>query len=252
MNLKQLEANFESLAADDPLWTVLSDNEKRGGKWDETEFYGTGEGVIDDLESRLTRLGLELKGDRAIDFGCGVGRLTFPLGKRFASCYGIDISQSMIEFANSRIERGPNCQFIVNTTTQLPTFEIASIDFIYSAIVFQHIAPRYTREYLRTFSDALKPGALLVFQLPSHLNPQFPGNQRPFRSLRKRLHYFWKAIAQQIPFVKSESFFEMNAIRKDSLVPFLEQSCDLEVIDAQDFPAAGPAWISYLYIARKR
>ncbi|HAT60864.1 MAG TPA: hypothetical protein DCS60_08860 [Opitutae bacterium] len=252
MNLKQLEANFEALAADDPLWTVLSDNEKRDGMWDEAEFYLTGEGVIDDLESRLKGLGLDLAGHRAIDFGCGVGRLTFPLGRRFKSCCGIDISQSMVDFAESRANRGPNCQFLVNASPSLPAIDDASVDFVYSAIVFQHIAPRFTRQYLKSFAQKLKPGGLLVFQLPSHLNPQFPGNRKPFRILRKRFHYFTKAIAQRIPFVKSESFFEMNAIRRKALLPFLEEECGLEVLDNQDFPAAGSAWVSYLYIARKR
>ncbi len=252
MNLRQLESNFESLAADDPLWTVLSDNSKRGGKWDETEFYQTGEDVIEDLEQRLDQIGHALAGERCIDFGCGVGRLTFPLGKRFQSSIGIDIAPSMVAFAQSRIERGRNCRFIVNASSKLPQFEDATIDFVYSAIVFQHIAPRYTKAYLKEFARCLKPEGLIVFQLPSHLEPNYSGNQKRLRLFRKRFHYRLKALLQRIPFVETESFFEMNAIPKESLAPFLECDCGLEIIDAQDFPAAGPAWISYLYIARKR
>ncbi len=104
MNLSQLQENFEALAADDPLWTVLSDNAKRGGKWDLEEFYATGRAVIDDLESRLEKCGECLGGDAAIDFGCGVGRLTFPLSQRFRTCYGIDISRSMVDFASTQNE----------------------------------------------------------------------------------------------------------------------------------------------------
>jgi ubiquinone/menaquinone biosynthesis C-methylase UbiE len=251
MNLKQLEANFEALAADDPLWTVLSDKKKRGGKWDEAEFYQTGEGVIEDLRNRLSTLGLTLKGKTAIDFGCGVGRLTFPLSRHFATCFGIDISQSMVDFAQSRIERGPNSRFLVNADTRLPMFENASVDLVYSAIVFQHIAPRYTREYLKEFARMLQPGGLLIFQLPSHLDPEFEQNRKPFQLIRKRLHYRIKTIAQKLPLLKAESFFEMNAIRRESLLPFLRSECGLETLDTQDFPAAGPAWVSYLYIARK-
>ncbi len=256
MNLHQLQENFESLAANDPLWTVLSDNAKRGGKWDLEEFYATGSDVIDDLESRLDKLSKPLGGDVAIDFGCGVGRLTFPLSQRFRSCYGIDISRSMVDFASTQKKRGPNCTFIENTTTRLNRFENASIDLIYSAIVFQHIAPRYTREYLKEFSSLLKSGGLLVFQLPSHLAPEHPGNQKPFRLFKKRLFYKLKTLKQRIakflPYVRSESFFEMNAIHQASLVPFLEKKCNLEILAVQDFPAAGPAWKSYLYIAQKR
>ena len=255
MNLHQLEENFESLAAEDPLWTVLSDDAKRGGKWDLEEFYTTGRAVIDDLESRLDKLGKPLGGGTAIDFGCGVGRLTFPLSQRFQTCYGIDISCSMVEFASTQKERGTNCTFTENTTTRLHWLENASIDLIYSAIVFQHIAPRYTREYLKEFSRLLKPGGLLVFQLPSHLDPDYPENQKPFRLLKKRLFYQLKVLKQRIakilPFIRSESFFEMNAIHRDRLAPFLHEQCGLEVLDQQDFPAAGLAWKSYLYITQK-
>lgn len=252
MNLRQLESNFEALAADDPLWTVLSDNAKKGGKWDEDEFYHTGEGVIDDLEERLASLGLTLAGDQAIDFGCGVGRLAFPLSRRFNTCVGIDIAQSMIDFAKSRLERGPNCRFIVHNSPNLPQFKDRSIDFVYSAIVFQHIAPRYTLDYLKEFARTLKPGGTIAFQLPSHLNPKFEDNQRAFRLLRKRIHYRIKAFVQKLPFLPSKSYFEMNAIPRETVSPFLEGDCGLEILDVQDFPAAGPAWVSYLYIARKR
>lgn len=256
MNLRQLQENFDDLAAEDPLWTVLSDNAKRGGKWDETEFYRTGEAVIDDLQARLHDLDIPLQGDQAIDFGCGVGRLTFPLGRHFQRCVGIDISQNMIDFADARRStRGPNCRFAVNTSPQLQDFEDASFDFAYSAIVFQHISPAYTLSYLQEFGRVLRSGGLLVFQLPSHLNPQHPDNQKPFRLLRKRFHYRWKAIAQRLantlPFLRQDSFFEMNAIPKDKVVRYLEKNCQCELLDAQDFPAAGPAWVSYLYIARK-
>ena len=252
MNLSQLESNFESLAAEDPLWTVLSDNAKRGGKWDEDAFYDTGEGVIKDLEARLGRTGNTLEGDKAIDFGCGVGRLTFPLSRRFKTCYGIDISQSMVAYAEKRLSRGPNCRFIVNADTRLPDFASESVDFAYSAIVFQHIAPRYTFDYFQEFSRVLKTNGLFAFQLPSHLNPDFKGNRKPFRLLRKRFHYLCKAIAQRLPFLKSESFFEMNAIPRDRVTRYLEKQCAFEVIACQDFHAAGPAWVSYLYIARKK
>lgn len=255
MNLRQLQENFESLAADDPLWTVLSDNAKRGGKWDLEEFYSTGDAVIQDLESRLENLGKSLIGDAAIDFGCGVGRLTFPLSKRFRTCYGIDISRSMVDFATTQRERGPNCRFIENATTRLESFEDASIDLVYSAIVFQHIAPRYTLEYIREFGRVLKPGGIFAFQLPSHLDPDFPDNQKPFRLFKKKFFYRMKAFKQRIakflPFIRSESFFEMNAIHQDQLVPFLEKQCSLKVLTLHEFPAAGPAWKSYLYLTEK-
>ncbi len=255
MDIKQLRENFESLASKDPLWTVLSDNSKKGGRWDIEEFYATGESVIEDLGGRLERAGLSLHGSSAIDFGCGVGRLTFPLGQRFRECYGIDISQSMIDYAQSQSKRGTNCRFFANTSDRLDSFENNSIDFIYTAIVLQHIAPRYTFSYLREFSRVLSKGGILAFQLPSHLNPSASANQKPLRMFRKRAFYRAKSLKQKLarwlPFIGGDSYFEMNAIPKKKIIRFLDSQCHLEVVDVQSFPAAGDAWISYLYIARK-
>jgi len=255
VDIKQLQKNFESLASEDPLWTVLSDNSKRGGRWDVEEFYATGEPLIADLGKRLELAGLSFQGETAIDFGCGVGRLSFPLGKRFAQCYGVDISQSMVDYARSEIHRGPNCQFIVNTSDRLDSFESNSIDFVYTAIVLQHMAPRYIYSYLREFSRVLSQGGTLAFQLPSHLNKQTSANQKPLRMLQKRTFYQAKSLKQKIsqwlPFINSDSYFEMNAIPRKKVIEFLESQCRLKVIDAQDFPAAGDNWISYLYLARK-
>ena len=45
--------------------------------------------------------------DRALDFGCGVGRLTRALGTRFESALGVDISAGMIEQARRLNEAFP-------------------------------------------------------------------------------------------------------------------------------------------------
>lgn len=250
MRLSRLQQNFESLAAEDPLWTVLSDNSKRGGKWDPEEFFASGEGTIAHLEARLAELKIPLAGDTALDFGCGVGRLTFPLGKRFREVTGIDISESMITAAKQNLHRGGNCKFLLNTSDSLNTLENESLDFVYSDIVFQHIAPRYSRGYFLEIARTLKPGGYFAFQLPSHLNPESKDNQKPFRLLRKKLHYRLKGISQSIGLGKA--YFEMNSIPRKKLIHFLESKTQLQHLAHWEYAAAGPNWISYLYLFRKR
>lgn len=249
MRLSRLQRNFESLAVEDPLWTVLSDNSKRGGKWDPEEFYQSGEGAIAHLESRLQELDIFLKGEKVLDFGCGVGRLTFPLAKRFKEAIGVDISESMIATANKNLHRGKNCRFILNTKDSLQFQKTESLDFVYSDIVFQHIAPRYSKRYFCEISRTLKPGGYFAFQLPSHLNPSAPDNQKPLRLFRKKLHYKIKAICQSIGI--GEAYFEMNAIRREQLISFLESKTQLRYLKGWEYPAAGPNWISYLYLFQK-
>lgn len=249
MNLARLQKNFETLAADDPLWTVLSDNAKRGGKWDPEEFYQTGEAEILDIEKRLAVLGIPLQGETALDFGCGVGRLSFALSRRFDSCIGIDIAPSMIDFAQQNAGRGNVCTFILNTESNLNCLHETSLDFAYSDIVFQHIPPRYAKQYFIEIANRLKPGGHFVFQLPSHLNPHAPQNQKPLRLLRKRFHYALKGFAQTLGF--GDAYFEMNAIPRPKLISYIERHTSLRLLSLWDHPGAGDSWISYLYVFKK-
>lgn len=241
MKFARLQQNFEALALEDPLWAVLSDKSKKGGKWDTEAFYRTGEIDIDSLESRLSSIGIPLKGTTALDFGCGVGRLTFPLSQRFETVLGVDISTSMLAVARHNANRGSNCQFILNTKNSLDSLETKSLDLAYSEIVFQHIAPRDSKRYFIEIAAALKPDGLFIFQLPSHLKY---GNL-----LRKRLSYLTKGLAQRLGL--GDAYYEMNAIPRSKLVKFIEQQAGLPLVTFWDHPAAGPNWQSYLYVFRK-
>lgn len=241
MNLSRLQQNFETLAAEDPLWTVLSDSSKKGGKWDIEEFYQTGEDTIHSLEERLAHHGIRLNGQRALDFGCGVGRLTFPLSRRFEQATGVDISKSMLEVARENSGRGKSCQFILNTQNTLRFLDSESLDFAYSDIVFQHIAPKFSKRYFAEIARSLKPDGAFAFQLPSHF---IQGSL-----LRKKLGYRWKGLAQL--FGIGEAYFEMNAIHMSQLIEYMERNLGLKLVTLWDYPAAGPKWQSYLYVFKK-
>ncbi|PYQ82516.1 MAG: SAM-dependent methyltransferase, partial [Acidobacteria bacterium] len=74
---------WDAHAQSDPLWAILSDPAKHGGKWNLHRFFQTGVGEIATLLYELARLGVAVKTDRALDFGCGIGRLTQALAERF-------------------------------------------------------------------------------------------------------------------------------------------------------------------------
>jgi SAM-dependent methyltransferase len=97
----------------------------------------------------------------ALDFGCGVGRLTQPLAQRFASCVGVDISQQMIRNAES-LNQYAHCRYVAHSELRLP-FADESFSFIYSNIVLQHMPPHFSQRYLREFVRVLSPGGILVF-----------------------------------------------------------------------------------------
>jgi ubiquinone/menaquinone biosynthesis C-methylase UbiE len=160
--LSRLKSDWDSLAQRDALAAILTDESKSGGKWDVTEFMATGDAEIETVLQHLEIVGLQPDPDGAVlDFGCGVGRLTQALARRFQSCVGIDISQEMITQANALNHYG-HCRYVASATPQLP-FADESFSFIYSNIVLQHVARRFAVNYLREFTRVFAPGAVLVF-----------------------------------------------------------------------------------------
>jgi SAM-dependent methyltransferase len=161
-NLASLRNDWESLAKEDALHAILTDETKVGGRWNVAEFMATGTAEIELVMQYLAGLGCipDWNGP-ALDFGCGVGRLTQALGRNFASCVGVDISECMVEKAAS-MNPMANCQYPDNSGANLP-FPDETFAFIYSNIVLQHIPKRFAKAYLREFARVLAPGGVLIF-----------------------------------------------------------------------------------------
>jgi SAM-dependent methyltransferase len=167
MNLAELQANWDEFGKSDPLWAILTAPDKRGGRWEPDEFFASGQAEIAEVLNHVQSLRFRLKRRRALDFGCGVGRLTRALCGFFKEYDGVDIAPSMIELARQYNRFGARCRYHVNSASDLSLFARDSFDFVYSNIVLQHIRPDYSAAYLREFMRVLVPGGLAVFQLPS-------------------------------------------------------------------------------------
>ena len=115
----------------------------------------------------LAALGIEAKRGRALDFGCGVGRLTQALAERFDAVHGVDIAASMIDLAERHNRFGDRCKYHLNEKDELSLFADGSFDFVLTFICLQHMEPRYARRYLAEFARIVAPGGVLYFQLPA-------------------------------------------------------------------------------------
>jgi ubiquinone/menaquinone biosynthesis C-methylase UbiE len=161
---------WEDLGRIDPLWAVLSSATRRHGRWDPHEFFATGERDIAALMKSADQLALPRERRVALDFGCGVGRVARSLASHFESYIGVDISEPMIAQAREWNRDCTGCRFILNSAGDLRVFESASIDLIYTKKVLQHLPTQgLVRSYLREFVRILRPGGLLVFQLPRRI-----------------------------------------------------------------------------------
>lgn len=164
--LDRLHDTWDGLAAADPFWAVLSSAEHRLGGWDPERFYATGREEIDTLVGELATLGITVERGTALDFGCGVGRLTRALAGHFTTVIGVDLSARMIDLANE-LSPEPNVRYLVNRAENLALLADGSVDFVYTGRVLQHVPPALAERYLAEFVRVLAPGGLAVFQIPS-------------------------------------------------------------------------------------
>lgn len=134
---------------------------------DEDEFLATASDVLRGFDRELSR---GLPGDnprarRALEIGCGPGRLMKPLSGLFGEIHGVDVADEMIALARERLAPIPHAHPHVGSGADLRQFADESFDFIYSYAVFQHIPSKeVVFSYLRDAARVLKPGGLMRFQ----------------------------------------------------------------------------------------
>ncbi len=140
---RSLARSWEGLGRTDPLFGILSDPSKWGGKWDADEFFASGRAHVEKLLRSLHEIGAWFKNDTCLDFGCGVGRLTVPLSESFDRTIGVDVARSMIDQARRYHAASSRCEFLLNRDLDLRQFPDATFDFVHSCLVLQHIPPGY-------------------------------------------------------------------------------------------------------------
>ena len=233
-------ADWESNAQVDARFAILSDPE-HGDAWTTAEFLATGEQEIASVFGHLDEIGAApADRGRALDFGCGVGRLTRALGRRFDQAVGVDVAPSMVEQARA-LAPEPNVSFVVNQAADLATFEDGSFDFVYSNIVLQHVSNELQRGYVAELCRIVAPGGLAVFQIPStRIGVQGalrrvlpPGVTARLRRLRQP-HRLLRRDAEVL-------HMEMNCLPEDEVVALVRAS-GAELVDVVHTNAAEPGF----------
>lgn len=165
-DLDGLKKNWDLMAARDPCYAICTVQGKGNRKWNHEEFFATGREEIKRVLDLARKLSPSLKLNRALDFGCGIGRLSHALARHFTEVDGIDISDEMLR--NARLLHGnlTNVRFQKNESTRLP-FESGTFNFVYSNIVLQHMKTDLALAYIREFVRVLAPGGFAIFQAPS-------------------------------------------------------------------------------------
>ncbi len=165
MNVGTVGREWEKLGQRDPMWAALTTPGKENS-WTDTDFVEQGLREIDEVLKFVETVAEIKMRDKALDFGCGPGRLSLGLAQHFGDVIGIDISPSMIKEAKRLTAGTQNIELILNEKEKLSIFSNNMFDFIYTNYVLQHIPEKNSLEYIAEFGRVLRPGGLAVFFLP--------------------------------------------------------------------------------------
>jgi SAM-dependent methyltransferase len=166
--------DWNELAELDPIWAVLHEAPGDDDRWQIDDFFATGVGEVSGALDHARELGRPQDALLALDFGCGLGRLTRALADRFERCIGVDVSETMIAAATRLNADRPNCEFVLNTRPDLGAFETGSFDLVYSSIVLQHLpAERDVERLIGEFVRLISPSGIAIFQMPSAISIRY-------------------------------------------------------------------------------
>ena len=135
---------WEKFGRTDPYFGVLAHERFTASQIaaNREEFFASGRHSIGHILARYEQHFGKLRRDRALDHGCGVGRLTLPLAAQFGEVFGLDVSPSMIAEARANAARYDigSVQF-ASADDQLSEAP-GEFDFVNSLMVLQHIRVR--------------------------------------------------------------------------------------------------------------
>jgi len=153
--------DWETLGAKDPFWAVLTEDGYRMENLSPDSvgrFLETGEAHVARLWKALEAGRTEaLRPRRALDFGCGTGRVALALAARCDEVVGADVAASMLRQARELAARRNvgNLRFL-QCTDDLAELD-GSFDLIHSYIVFQHIPTERGLKLVRRLFGLLDP-----------------------------------------------------------------------------------------------
>jgi 2-polyprenyl-3-methyl-5-hydroxy-6-metoxy-1,4-benzoquinol methylase len=155
---------WEEYAERDALWSISTYDKFRSSAVDDdrtAEFFRSGSEDIDTVWQVFEkRVGGEFRPDVALDYGCGVGRLLFPIAARSGEAIGVDISSGMLKGAREFAAAMNVDNIRLQTVDEFIADSTAEYDLVHSFIVLQHVEPSMGYRLIEALVSRLRPKGL--------------------------------------------------------------------------------------------
>lgn len=220
------DADWERFAVTDPYWAVLTEDKYRGSVITPaalSDFFRSGEQHVSLLFQIIrSRLDPAFSPVRAMDYGCGVGRVAIPLAKQCREVVAVDVAPSML--AEGR--RHAASASVSNVEFVLCDDELSAVsgkfELVHSYIVLQHLPPHRGERIAQRLIDVLAPNGIGAVHVAYHL-PTSPLRRATLRA--RQVIPFAHAIANVLrgrP--ASAPFMQMNAYSLTRILNLLQRN----------------------------
>jgi len=198
LSSEQMKADWDERAKHGTLRYVT-------GGMDEAEFDASG---VEDVALLLSDVTPHLNShERALDIGCGPGRMLLPLGAHFREVWGTDVSAEMIAQGRGRIGHHEHVHLLETSGSGLDGVPSDHFDFCFSMYALECIGDRQI--IARNFEEAwrvLRVGGLIKLQVAGI----YPGNPfRPFYEQRVDTWFGARFTTAEISRLAEEIGFEV-------------------------------------------
>jgi len=150
---------------------------------EQLKFYNGGVTTLSEMLPKAQALGLLkedwIKGATALDFGCGLGRMSNALASAgFHKVKCLDQAQTFLDAGKEALTKLAGqgvvvadvvnrVEFVKSAPDLLCVQPPGSIDFVHSVITLQHMKPMLQVSYVEQLCDVLRSGGAGYFQIPT-------------------------------------------------------------------------------------
>ncbi len=184
--LRDHRDDWRALGSVEPFFGVLTADRFLRRNLDErtlAEFWASGELYVASVAALFEKhLGRELRPRRALDFGCGVGRVLLPLARRAGEVVGADVAAPMLAEARQAADAAGLGNVLLVELAGSAAGLPGPFDFVHTYNVLQHVPPALGLRLVRELLALLTPDGLALI----HLTFARPGDG-PLRRLARRL-----------------------------------------------------------------
>jgi SAM-dependent methyltransferase len=221
------DSEWEKWGKRDPYFGVFTDDKYRSKNLTEDalqDFFDSGRDHLNHvLQAVRHHFDHGFCPKRALDFGCGTGRVVIPLAGIAQQVVGVDVSESMLIEARNNCDRfSARNVALLKSDDDLTSLD-GYFDFIHSFVVLQHIPVERGRRIFNNLMRHLAHGGICAIHV-TYSKAKFRNHYGavPMRKARDSLRGLKQLVRRMLP--NKDPEMQMNHYNVNELLFLMQES----------------------------